>query len=40
MTKAKLASFVSLDPVEVSGRARVVVGIDGMAKHVLGVKET
>ena len=36
----KIAEFISSDCVEVSGKVRVASGVDGMARHVLGVRET
>jgi predicted ester cyclase len=39
-TVAGLAEFISPECVEVSGRVRVVVGVEGMARHVTGVRDT
>jgi len=36
----KITEFISSDCAEVSGKVRVVSGVDGMARHVLGVRET
>jgi predicted ester cyclase len=36
----KIAEFISSVCAEVSGKVRIVSGVDGMAKHVLGVRET
>ena len=35
-----IAEFISSDCVETDGKIRVVSGVEGMARHVLGVRET
>jgi len=36
----KIAEFISSGCAEVSGKVRVASGVDGMVRHVLGVRET
>jgi predicted ester cyclase len=36
----KIADFISSECAEVSGKIRVAGGVEGMARHVLGVRDT